>query len=96
MIVEGNPAEVRAVNSIAMQRRRYSPEQIEAVKDAYKRLFRDNDVAMAEKLTDLRREYACLDAVTKLCDSLAATADGVHGRAREVSRPDDKRAVEAL
>jgi UDP-N-acetylglucosamine acyltransferase len=32
MIVEGNPAEVRAINTIAMMRRGYSPEHIEAVK----------------------------------------------------------------
>ena len=35
MIVEGNPAEVRAINSIAMNRRGYSAEHIDAIKDAY-------------------------------------------------------------
>jgi UDP-N-acetylglucosamine acyltransferase len=94
MIVEGNPAEVRAINSLAMTRRGYSADHIEAMKDAFKRLYRDNGAPMIEKLAELRREYAEVPAVLMLCDSLAATADGVHGRALENSRHDDKRSTE--
>ena len=94
MIVEGNPAEVRAVNSIAMNRRGYGPQDIDAVKDAYRRLYRDNDAAMKDKLAALRLDYADMEAVNILCDALTASADGVHGRALEVTRHDDKRAVE--
>ncbi len=93
MIVEGNPAEVRAVNSIALSRREYPPEHIEAVKDAFRRLFRDNDAAMGEKLTDLRCRYQHISAVTALCDALAAAANGVYGRALELNRIDDKRSL---
>jgi UDP-N-acetylglucosamine acyltransferase len=94
MIVEGNPAEVRAVNSIAMNRRGYGPQDIEALKQAFRRLFRDNDATMSEKLTMVREEQPDVEAVTTLCDALAATAVGVHGRALEQKRLDDKRAVE--
>ncbi|MHC4217324.1 MAG: acyl-ACP--UDP-N-acetylglucosamine O-acyltransferase [Planctomycetota bacterium] len=94
MIVEGNPAEVRAVNSIAMSRRGYESDDIEAVKEAYRRLFRDNDATMSEKLAGLRHDYPGIAAVARLCDALAASADGVHGRALEVNRADDKRAIE--
>jgi UDP-N-acetylglucosamine acyltransferase len=93
MIVEGNPAEVRAVNSIAMNRAGYSQEHIEAVKDAFKRLYRDNGAAMADKLVTLRAEYPQVPAVQKLCDRLEAAASGVHGRAAEVHRADDKRTL---
>ena len=94
MIVEGNPAEVRAVNSIAMNRRGYGPQDIEAVKDAYRRLYRDNDAAMKDKLAAVRVDHADVEAVTILCDAVDASAAGVHGRALEVTRHDDKRAVE--
>jgi UDP-N-acetylglucosamine acyltransferase len=93
MIVEGNPAEVRAVNVIGMGRRGYSPEDIEAVKDAFKRLYRDNGAPMAEKIEDLRREYPAVPAIHALCDALAAAAEGVYGRAKEGDRPDDKRTL---
>jgi UDP-N-acetylglucosamine acyltransferase len=91
MIVEGNPAEVRAINSIAMTRRGFPPEHIEAIKDAYKRLYRDNGAPMADKIVELRRQYFEVPAVVHLCEALAASADGVHGRALEVHRSDDKR-----
>lgn len=91
MIVEGNPAEVRTINSIAMARRGYCAAHIDAVKDAFKRLYRDNGSAMADKMDELRRQYADVPAVQRLCDALMATAEGVHGRALEVKRPDDKR-----
>ena len=94
MIVEGNPAEVRAVNSIAMNRRDYEPDDIDAVKDAFRRLFRDNDATMSEKIEALRQSYPHVDAVTALCNALTATADGVHGRAREQKRVDDKRSAD--
>jgi UDP-N-acetylglucosamine acyltransferase len=95
MIVEGNPAEVRAINTIAMTRRGYSAEHVEAVKDAYRRLYRDNGAPMAEKLLELRRDYQRVPAIIRLCDALAASADGVHGRALELQRADDKRTIAA-
>ncbi len=91
MIVEGNPAEVRGHNHLAMQRRGYCAEHIDAIKDAYKRLFRDNGASMAEKLADLRRGYPQVQAISRLCDALLASGDGVHGRALEIHRPDKKR-----
>lgn len=94
MIVEGNPAEVRAANTIAMVRGGYRPEHVEAVKDAYKRLYRDNGSPMADRLAELRLDYPDVPAITRLCDALAAAAVGVHGRALELSRADDKRTVE--
>ncbi len=96
MIVEGNPAEVRAINSLAMTRRGYSQAHIDAVKDAYKRLYRDNGAPMAEKIAELRHDYKDVPAIQFLCDALVAAADGVHGRALEVRRHDDKRACEAV
>ena len=91
MIVEGNPAEVRAINSIAMTRRGFSAEHIDAIKDAYKRLYRDNGAAMSDKIVELRRRYGQVPAVLQLCDALIAAAAGVHGRALESRRHDDKR-----
>jgi len=94
MLVEGNPAEVRGINSIGMARRGFSQEHIAAVKDAFKRLYRDNGpLTMADKLTELRSSYAEVPAVVHLCNALDASADGIYGRARESERRDDKRST---
>ncbi len=91
MIVEGSPAEVRAVNSIGLTRLGVSSRDIDAVKESFKRLYRDNGASMAEKMVELRERYPDVPAVTSLCDAITRAADGVHGRAREIFRPDDKR-----
>ncbi|MGI9013178.1 MAG: acyl-ACP--UDP-N-acetylglucosamine O-acyltransferase [Phycisphaerales bacterium] len=91
MIVEGSPAEARAVNVIAMLRYGYPPEHIDAMKDAHKRLYRSNGATFSEKLEQLEQEYAEIPAISRLCSALAASACGVHGRALEVARPDNKR-----
>ena len=90
MIVEGNPAEVRAINSIAMMRRGYATSTSRRSRTRYRRLYRENGGPMAEKIESLRRDYPDVPAVRVLCDSLLASGDGVKGRALELRRPDDK------
>jgi UDP-N-acetylglucosamine acyltransferase len=90
MLVEGSPAEPRKVNDVLLKRRGVPGDNIEALKDAFKRLYRDNGAPMAEKIPDIRREYSGIPEVCRLCDFLVASAEGVHGRALELKRPDDK------
>jgi len=92
MIVEGNPAEVRGPNRIAMERRGYSERDIDAIRECYKRLFRENGT-MTSRLDAMRTEFADSAPVRKLCDFVEAMAGGVHGRSAETARPDDKRSL---
>ena len=39
MIADGNPAEVRSINSIGLQRRGFADEEIRSLKEAYKIIF---------------------------------------------------------
>jgi UDP-N-acetylglucosamine acyltransferase len=93
LVVEGSPAEPRKVNEVLLTRRGVPALHVEALKDAFKRLYRDNGAPISEKVVDLRREYAGIPEIVHLCDSLDASARGVHGRALETRRTDDKRAA---
>jgi UDP-N-acetylglucosamine acyltransferase len=93
MIVEGNPAEVRGHNHIALSRRGFTEIDIEAVKEAYKRLFRDRGGDLSEKIASLRANYPESRSVQMLCDAVTATSQGVHGRALEGLRTDDRKAA---
>ncbi|HWB19217.1 MAG TPA: acyl-ACP--UDP-N-acetylglucosamine O-acyltransferase [Phycisphaerales bacterium] len=93
VIVEGNPATPRAVNKIALNRRKFAPADVDALCDAFKRLYRDNGAPMADKMIELRTQYVHNRVITQLCDALAASAAGVHGRARETQRQDNKREI---
>ncbi|HIA72451.1 MAG TPA: acyl-ACP--UDP-N-acetylglucosamine O-acyltransferase [Phycisphaerales bacterium] len=83
MIVEGTPAEVRAVNVVAMSRRGYSDVQIDAMKTAHRRLFRENGGALAQKMEQLLEELGEHEPVQALCQAMAASAAGKHGRSNE-------------
>ncbi|MBL1217903.1 MAG: acyl-ACP--UDP-N-acetylglucosamine O-acyltransferase [Planctomycetes bacterium] len=58
MKVEGDPLEVRGVNTIALARRQYSEDEISGLKEAYKRLFhhhhRSNGTAAPVVTTTVR------------------------------------------
>jgi hypothetical protein len=51
---------------------------------------------MAVRIAELRAEFAGIEQVHELCDALTASAAGVHGRALERARTDDKRSVPAM
>lgn len=95
LVVEGRPAKPRKVNDVALTRRGMTVQSIEALKEAYKRLYRDNGAAIAEKIVDLRRMHAAIPEIGRLCDAIEASARGVHGRALEAMRTDNKRAAVA-
>ena len=82
MIVEGHPAEVRAVNAIGMLRSDFSQTDVDAMKEAFRLLFK-HAAPVAEALPELRNKYPDHVAIARLCDAVEASAMGVHGRARE-------------
>jgi UDP-N-acetylglucosamine acyltransferase len=89
MIVEGHPAEVRAVNAIGMLRHDYEQADVDVMKEAFRQLFRHTS-AVAETLPMLRSKYTDHEAIGHLCDAVEAASMGTHGRAREAQRPDNK------
>lgn len=93
LIVEGSPARIRGHNHIQMTRRGSSEAAIEAVRTCYRKLFCEAGAAMAVRIAELRSEFPAIREVHELCDSLLASAAGVHGRALETLRTDDKRSV---
>ena len=96
LISEGFPARIRGHNHIQMARRGIAQESIDAVREAYRRLYCQAGAAMTSRVDDLRREFPAIPEVHLLCDAVLASSIGVHGRARELERPDDKRSVPAM
>lgn len=95
MLVEGSPAAVRGYNHIAMGRLGMGEAEVDAIKDAFKRIFRQRGGSALEKVAQLREEYPRSQAISRLCAALEQIGDGVNGRALETARPDDKRATRA-
>jgi UDP-N-acetylglucosamine acyltransferase len=58
MIVDGNPASTRGLNTIGLQRRGFAEDDIRALKSAYKKLFLKKDGNMANALSSLKATHA--------------------------------------
>lgn len=83
MIVEGSPAEVRAVNVVAMSRRNYPEAEIEAMKEAFRRLFKENGGSRSKQMEEVLSEFGQYDSIQQLCSAMTASIEGRHGRSNE-------------
>ncbi len=85
MIVQGIPPRVRGVNEIGLGRHGFSPERIQAVKDACKKLYRSGALR-GEALQALELAGDANPDLKLLVEALKASDQGKHGRALEATR----------
>ena len=78
MMVEGNPASVRGTNAIGLKRRGFRPKVRNAIKEAYKILFRSrlNMKSAIEKISEIEGDYPELKV---LLDFIGSTKRGLTG-----------------
>lgn len=84
-LVEGQPAEIRKLNTTALARRGWSTERIEALKAVFRELFRaDEPAAMSEAIAQLRATNQLSPDAIRLIDALEASHAGTYGRALDI------------
>ncbi len=88
VVVEGAPAEVRKINTTALMRRKWTPEQIERLRTAFKAIYRDPETPVQHAIDTLRADRTQPDTILRLCDCIERIQSGVHGRSRENLRDD--------
>ncbi len=76
LIADGNPAEVRGVNMIGLERRGFSAESIRELREAYKIIYRSNKNT-AQALEQLREQFAKSDAVGTLISFITSSDRGI-------------------
>lgn len=77
MIADGNPAEIRGVNLVGLQRAAFPEEDVRALKEAYKALFlrKQNTTAALDSLT--QGEYGKNPRIEKLAEFIRSSQRGV-------------------
>jgi UDP-N-acetylglucosamine acyltransferase len=86
LVVEGHPIRLGGVNVIGLRRRGFPEDRIEAIRAAYRRLFR-GDAPRSRVTEELRSEWDDLvPEVREMVEFVEATARGSHGRALEAHR----------
>jgi len=83
MIVEGNPSKVRKVNTVGLQRGGFTDDQIAALREAHRRLYRSRK-PRSEILAQVEADEAVTPEVEELCRFLRRVEQGHRGRSREV------------
>lgn len=76
MMADGNPAEMKFINKVGLERNGFNPEAIKALTTAYKILFREG-LTNANALARLEAELPPLPEVRHLAEFIRTSARGV-------------------
>jgi UDP-N-acetylglucosamine acyltransferase len=76
MIADGNPAETRTINKVGMERHGISDEAQNALKQAYKILFREG-LSIPNALVKIEKELPSLPVVQHLVQFVRASERGI-------------------
>jgi UDP-N-acetylglucosamine acyltransferase len=76
MLVEGNPAEVRGMNSVGMERRGIGPDAQRRIKQAHQILFRQ-DLSTRQAVEKIRAEVESCPEIEHLLSFIAQSERGI-------------------
>ena len=85
MLADGSPARARCVNVVALKRNQFSREQIQALVEAHRLLYRAR-VGVDEARHILRTNSQMIPVVNHFLSFVATQLEGRHGRARDRRR----------
>jgi len=76
MIADGNPAEIRGINQVGLERRGFSPEQTRALRDAYRILYRSK-LNVKQACEKIRSELAPQDVLGHVLQFIESSQRGI-------------------
>ena len=88
MIVEGNPAKVRRVNEVGLQRAGYSQEAIDELRWVFKKIYRTKELNRLKVFDQIEESGTASEETLYLVRFLRRSLEGRHGRYRESLRKD--------
>jgi len=77
MILSGNPAKIRGVNIIGLERRGFDKETIAKIREAFKIVYK-RKLTLREAIEQIKAIDTGCDALRVLIDSLEASEKGIH------------------
>ena len=75
-IADGNPAEVRGVNQVGLERAGFAADTIRALKEAYRLLYRGN-LNVKQSVEQIRQDLPALPELTELCQFIESSHRGI-------------------
>ncbi|MEX1045216.1 MAG: acyl-ACP--UDP-N-acetylglucosamine O-acyltransferase [Chthoniobacterales bacterium] len=75
-IADGNPAEIRGINQVGLERAGFTAEAIRALKEAYRLLYRGN-LNVKQSVEAIRQELPDLPELSELCQFIESSHRGI-------------------
>lgn len=76
MIADGNPAEIRGVNFVGLERKGFSSDKIKPIKEAFRLLFRSK-FNTQQAIEAIRQELAPSEEITQIIEFIEKTERGI-------------------
>jgi UDP-N-acetylglucosamine acyltransferase len=76
MIADGNPAEIRGVNLIGLERKNYSPEAVKWIKEAFRVIYRSKHNTR-QAIDAIRQELPQTDEITHIVKFIESSQRGI-------------------
>jgi UDP-N-acetylglucosamine acyltransferase len=76
MIADGNPAEVRGINQVGLERQGYSPEKIKPIKEAFRLIYRGK-MNTGQALTAVREQLGSNEEVRTILQFIGESERGI-------------------
>jgi len=76
MIADGNPAEIRGVNLVGLERNGFAPESVKAIKEAFRLIYRSK-LNTQQALEAVRNEIAPCPEIAQIIDFIETTERGI-------------------
>lgn len=76
MIADGNPAEIRGINQVGLERAGFAPERIKPIKEAFRAIYRAK-LNTAQALEALRAKFPALAEVEEIARFIEASQRGI-------------------
>jgi UDP-N-acetylglucosamine acyltransferase len=76
MIADGNPAEIRGVNSVGLERKGYAPDKIKPIKEALRLLFRSK-FNTGQAIAAIRKDLPPSEEINQIVEFIEKTERGI-------------------
>ena len=76
MIADGNPAEIRGVNLVGLERNGFAPESVKAIKEAFRLIYRSK-LNTRQALEAIRNQIAPRQEIAQIIDFIETTDRGI-------------------
>jgi len=76
MIADGNPAEVRGINQVGLERQGYGPEKIKPIKEAFRLIYRGK-LNTGQALEAVREQLGASEDVQQILQFIAESERGI-------------------